>query len=161
MLPNGPTSLSGPPSAKSVLAESFSERVAEPLVNGFEMANPLGGEFEAALPGGVGRALPVGDGSVGGGALAVAEPHDLGAHLGVAVEPGTGSRHANPWARHLYDQARARGHRHPHAVRIVARAWLHVIWRCWQDHQPYDPARHRALQTLLHEPVTHAEVSAA
>jgi transposase len=46
------------------------------------------------------------------------------------------SRHANPWAAHLYDQARARGHRHPHAVRIVARAWLHVIRRCWQIHQP-------------------------
>ena len=71
------------------------------------------------------------------------------------------SRHGKPWARHLYDQARARGHRHPHAVRIVARAWLHVIWRCWQDHRPYDPARHRALQTLIHEPATHAEVTAA
>ncbi|MBN9103083.1 MAG: IS110 family transposase [Pseudonocardia sp.] len=60
------------------------------------------------------------------------------------------SRHANPWAAHLYNAARARGHRHPHAVRIVARAWLHVIWRCWQNHQPYDPTRHRALQNLLH-----------
>ena len=35
-------------------------------------------------------------------------------------------------------------------IRIVARAWLHVIWRCWQNHQPYDPTRHRALQNLLH-----------
>lgn len=35
-------------------------------------------------------------------------------------------------------------------VRIVARAWLHVIWRCWQNHQRYDPARHRAQQSLLH-----------
>jgi transposase len=67
------------------------------------------------------------------------------------------SRHANPWAAHLYDQARARGHRHPHAVRIVARAWLYVIWRCWQNHEPYDPARHHALQTVLHEPVTPAD----
>ena len=33
----------------------------------------------------------------------------------------------------------ARGQRHPHAVRILARAWLHVIWRCWQDHQPTTP----------------------
>ena len=59
------------------------------------------------------------------------------------------SRHANPWAKQLYDQARARGHRHPHAVRIVARAWLHVIWRCWQDHEPYDPARHHAHRRVL------------
>jgi len=61
------------------------------------------------------------------------------------------SRHANPWAAHLYDQAIARGHRHPHAVRILARAWLGVIWRCWQDHQPYQPDQHRALQAVLHE----------
>ena len=71
------------------------------------------------------------------------------------------SRFANPWAARLYQQARARGHRHPHAVRIVARAWLHVIWRCWQDHQPYEPARHRALQAGLHEHDTPAEATAA
>ncbi len=56
---------------------------------------------------------------------------------------------ANPWAAHLYKQARARGHDHPHAVRILARAWLHVIWHCWQDGVPYDPAKHRALQPYL------------
>ena len=33
------------------------------------------------------------------------------------------SRHANPWAADLYQRARARGHDHPHAVRILARAW--------------------------------------
>jgi transposase len=59
------------------------------------------------------------------------------------------SRHANPWAADLYNRARARGHDHPHATRILARAWLHIIWRCWQNNTPYDPARHRALQTLL------------
>ena len=30
------------------------------------------------------------------------------------------SRHANPWAADLYQRARARGHDHPHAVRILA-----------------------------------------
>jgi hypothetical protein len=35
-----------------------------------------------------------------------------------------------------------------HVTRILARAWLGVIWRCWQDHRPYDPAKHRALQAL-------------
>jgi transposase len=59
------------------------------------------------------------------------------------------SRHASPWAARLYQQARARGHDHPHAVRILARAWLFVIWHCWQDHAAYDPARHHALQRLL------------
>lgn len=55
-----------------------------------------------------------------------------------------------PWAADLYDRAIARGHRHPHAVRILARAWLGVIWRFWQDHQPYRPEQHRALQALMH-----------
>ena len=61
------------------------------------------------------------------------------------------SRRASPWADDLYQRARGRGHDHPHAVRILARAWLFVIWHCWQDGVPYDPARHRALQTLLHQ----------
>ena len=59
------------------------------------------------------------------------------------------SRHANPWAADLYDRARARGHDHAHAVRILARAWLHVIWHCWQNNVAYDPANHRALQHLI------------
>ncbi|HEY6789535.1 MAG TPA: IS110 family transposase [Trebonia sp.] len=59
------------------------------------------------------------------------------------------SRRASPWAADLYDKAIARGCDHPHAVRILARAWAHVIWRCWQDHAPYDPATHNSLQTIL------------
>jgi transposase len=61
------------------------------------------------------------------------------------------SRHTNPWAAQLYNAAITRGHDHPHAVRILARAWLDIIWRCWQDHLPYCPAKHRALQRLLAE----------
>jgi transposase len=61
------------------------------------------------------------------------------------------SRHANPWAANLYRRAIAKGHDHPHAVRILARAWLYVIWHCWQDGVAYDPAKHRALQTLLNQ----------
>lgn len=61
------------------------------------------------------------------------------------------SRKSNPWAAHLYSQAIARGKNHPHAVRILARAWLYVIWHCWQDHTTYDPARHGALQRLLNQ----------
>ena len=58
------------------------------------------------------------------------------------------SRLANPWAADIYDRARARGKTHPHAVRILARAWVHVIWRCWQDRVPYDPARHHGVQRV-------------
>ncbi|MBA3991121.1 MAG: IS110 family transposase [Propionibacteriales bacterium] len=70
---------------------------------------------------------------------------------GAVVDFAGDSHHVNPWAADLYQRARARGHDHPHAVRILARAWLHIIWRCWQDNQPYDPARHRALQRLQHQ----------
>jgi len=59
------------------------------------------------------------------------------------------SRHANPWAADLYNRARARGHDHPHAVRILGRAWANIIWRCWQDHTSYQPDQHRALQRVL------------
>lgn len=61
------------------------------------------------------------------------------------------SRHANPWAAELYDRARARNHDHPHAVRILARAWVDIIWRCWQDGLAYDPDQHRALQRVLNQ----------
>lgn len=61
------------------------------------------------------------------------------------------SRNANPWAANLYANARARGHDHPHAVRILARAWIDIIWRCWTTNQPYNPDRHRALQRHLNQ----------
>jgi transposase len=52
------------------------------------------------------------------------------------------SRHANAWAHATYAAARARGCDHPHAIRILARAWLRVIWRAWTDRKPYDPKLH-------------------
>lgn len=57
------------------------------------------------------------------------------------------SRHTSPWAAQIYTQARARGHDHPHAVRILARAWIRVIYRCWHDQQPYDPNLHGAARS--------------
>ena len=59
------------------------------------------------------------------------------------------SRFANPWAAEVYRRAIERKKTHPHAGRILARAWVYVIWRCWQDRVPYDPARHRALQQVV------------
>jgi transposase len=56
------------------------------------------------------------------------------------------TRHWHPLAQDRYAAARARGHDHPRALRTVGRAWCRVVWRCWQDRTPYDPARHRALQ---------------
>jgi len=56
------------------------------------------------------------------------------------------SRHWHPWAQDLYAQARQRGHEHPRAVRTLGRAWCRVVWQCWRNHTPYDPAQHRALK---------------
>jgi transposase len=58
------------------------------------------------------------------------------------------SRHSSPWAATRYADARARGNRHPQAVRVLGRAWLRVIWGCWHTNTPYDPAKHRAEQRL-------------
>jgi transposase len=58
------------------------------------------------------------------------------------------SRHASPWAAQVYADARAAGKDHPHAIRILARAWIRVIWPCWINGVPYDPARHGAAVAL-------------
>ena len=59
------------------------------------------------------------------------------------------SRHASPWAADVYRRARGRGCDHPHAIRVLARAWLRILWRAWTDRRPYDPERHAAAQTLI------------
>ena len=52
------------------------------------------------------------------------------------------SRHESPWAADIYQRARARGMDHPHAIRVLARAWVRVIYRCWLSHEPYRPELH-------------------
>jgi transposase len=54
------------------------------------------------------------------------------------------SRHASPWAADVYKRARGRGCDHPHAIRILARAWIRVLWRAWTNGTRYDPALHNA-----------------
>jgi transposase len=61
------------------------------------------------------------------------------------------SRHASPWAAQVYADARARGHDHPHAIRVLTRAWIRVIWRCWTNRTPYKPDRH-GNAVRLHQP---------
>jgi hypothetical protein len=52
------------------------------------------------------------------------------------------SRHDSAWAAQVYTDACTRGLDHPHAIRVLARAWIRIIWRCWNDQNPYDPGRH-------------------
>lgn len=54
------------------------------------------------------------------------------------------SRHKSAWAAQLYEKAtKEKGYSHAHAIRILARAWARVLWRCWKERAPYDPERHR------------------
>ncbi|MDP8943985.1 MAG: IS110 family transposase [Actinomycetota bacterium] len=59
------------------------------------------------------------------------------------------TRHHHPWARAVYRRARARGCDHPHAIRILGRAWTRILWRMWQERTPYEPTRHGNLNRLL------------
>ena len=58
------------------------------------------------------------------------------------------SRHGSPWAADIYQRAKDRGCDHPHAIRILARAWVRVIWRCWINGAVYDPALHTAAANI-------------
>lgn len=58
------------------------------------------------------------------------------------------SRHGNRWAADIYARARARGCDHPHAIRILARAWVRVLWRAWFTKTPYQPHLHRSAAAL-------------
>jgi transposase len=56
---------------------------------------------------------------------------------------------SSPWAADVYARARARGCDHPHAVRVLARAWVRVLWRAWVTRTPYDAAQHGAAKRFL------------
>ncbi len=70
----------------------------------------------------------------------------LRTHVNVLADS---TRHWHPWAHDVYQRARARGADHPHAIRILGRAWTRILWACWQNHTPYDPTQHQALNKLL------------
>ena len=53
------------------------------------------------------------------------------------------SRHDCDWAAQRYHAARERQKRHPHAVRILTRSWMRVIWACWHSNTEYQPEHQR------------------
>jgi transposase len=59
------------------------------------------------------------------------------------------SRHGHAWAADIYRSARARGCDHPHAIRVLARAWVRVLWRAWFTRTPYQPHLHRSAAALI------------
>lgn len=58
------------------------------------------------------------------------------------------SRHSSRWAASLYAKHIALQKRHPHAVRILMRAWLRVLWSCWHTNTAYSPKIHGAERRL-------------
>lgn len=58
------------------------------------------------------------------------------------------SRHASKGAASIYAAARARGRRHPHAIRIVARAWVRVLWKMWTTRTLYNAEQHTSARLL-------------
>jgi hypothetical protein len=66
-------------------------------------------------------------------------PHAKPACLAPAVPAA-----AHLLARLLHGQRHREVMDHPHATRVLARVWIRVIYRCWLNHEPYDPARHDA-----------------
>jgi transposase len=46
------------------------------------------------------------------------------------------------WAKAYYDALRERGKGHHAAVRALAFKWLRILFRCWQNRQPYDDAHY-------------------
>jgi transposase len=59
------------------------------------------------------------------------------------------SRHSSAWAADIYARARGRGCDHPHAIRILARAWVRVLWRTWTERTPYSPEQHGGAKRFL------------
>ena len=58
------------------------------------------------------------------------------------------SRHASAWAAGVYRKAKDRGCDHPHAIRILARAWIRILWRAWTNRKTYNLDDHKAAVAL-------------
>jgi transposase len=47
---------------------------------------------------------------------------------------------SSAWAKDYYKEQRAKGKSHHSAVRALAFKWIRILFRCWQDRNPYSPA---------------------
>ena len=53
-----------------------------------------------------------------------------------------------PWAKAHYTEQRLHSKGHQSAVRAVAFKWIRILFACWKQRCPYDPARYqKALQS--------------
>jgi transposase len=62
---------------------------------------------------------------------------------------------SSTWAKDYYRLQRAKGKSHHSAVRALAFKWIRILFRCWQDRQPYNAALYEnARQSRSREPNT-------
>jgi transposase len=57
------------------------------------------------------------------------------------------------WAAAYYLQQRTKGAHHHTAVRALAFKWQRIIWRCWQDHKPYEERIYEAALRKANSPL--------
>jgi len=48
------------------------------------------------------------------------------------------------WAKAYYYQQKEKGHRHQSILRSLAYKWQRILFRCWQNNEPYDEKRYLA-----------------
>ncbi len=52
------------------------------------------------------------------------------------------SRATCEWAQAYYERKRQEGHSHASALRCLAKRWLKILWRMWQNGEKYDESAH-------------------
>jgi transposase len=65
------------------------------------------------------------------------------------------------WAHGYYQQQRDKGKAHQAAVRALAFKWIRILYRCWQDHTPYDEAIYLRALTHRGSPLLHNMVKSS
>jgi len=62
------------------------------------------------------------------------------------------SLRSSVWANVYYARVRPNCDSESHAFRCVANRWLAILWRLWQDHNPYDETHHLKQRALRSQP---------
>jgi transposase len=57
------------------------------------------------------------------------------------------------WAKAYYDLQLSRGKSKQMAKRALAYKWIRIIYRCWQNHQPYNEAHYLKRLQVTHSPL--------
>ncbi|HEY6074413.1 MAG TPA: transposase [Anaerolineales bacterium] len=72
----------------------------------------------------------------------------------IAQQYALASLGASGWASAYWKEIRPRCHSDSHAYRVLANRWLAIIWKLWQQRQPYDEAHHLQQRALRRTPKT-------